>query len=388
MDDQAADGTLRVLDREGRRSVCGVADRARVADLAAALGVERRLVEDQLGRGAGLGAQLDLGTASSSWYSWRPHDGYDLARPSSCRSRGTSVSPARARMPSYSGGRLGLAGELRLATAARAVALIGEGDLEAGSVDRHAVFGGQLDRQVDGEAERVVEPEGHLASEHRCIGGQRLGASARRFARHPSAGCSASSSWMCPHRASGRTALLAPMTVADLVGALAEVGYTSPMVSMTTAGSSARNGSRPSQQAAVPDRATHDAPQDIAATLVGRQHAVGDEEGDGTRVVGDDLVAEALGLERLRVVAQELRIRVDRREEVRVVVGGDALDHRRQALQAQARVDAREGQRHAPLRPLVELHEDQVPELQPAWALLANGRARNADPRRDCAPRS
>ena len=46
-----------------------VAELAAVADLAAALGVERRPVEDDLGLGAGLGAQLDLGRASSSSYS-------------------------------------------------------------------------------------------------------------------------------------------------------------------------------------------------------------------------------------------------------------------------------------------------------------------------------
>ena len=54
------------------------------------------------------------------------------------------------------------------------------------------------------------------------------------------------------------------------------------------------------------DRAPHDLAQDVAAALVRREHAVGDEERHGPRVVGDDLVAEALALERVRVVAEQL----------------------------------------------------------------------------------
>ncbi len=38
----------------------------------------------------------------------------------------------------------------------------------------------------------------------------------------------------------------------------------------------------------VAHRAPHDLPQDVAAPLVARQHAVGDEERHGAQVVGDD----------------------------------------------------------------------------------------------------
>ena len=59
---------------------------------------------------------------------------------------------------------------------------------------------------------------------------------------------------------------------------------------------------------------------------------------DRPRVVGDDLVAEALGLERVRVVAEQLaHPGVDRREEVRVVVGRDLLEDAGEALEAHAR---------------------------------------------------
>ena len=59
MDDQPADRPLRVL--HGEQDVAArVTDDAAVADLAAAFGVERRHVQDQLRVGGSLDAQLDL----------------------------------------------------------------------------------------------------------------------------------------------------------------------------------------------------------------------------------------------------------------------------------------------------------------------------------------
>ena len=55
-----------------------------------------------------------------------------------------------------------------------------------------------------------------------------------------------------------------------------------------------------SEKATVAHRAPHDAAQHVAAPLVARQDAVGDEERDRPGVVRDDLVAEALGLEDAR----------------------------------------------------------------------------------------
>ena len=83
--------------------------------------------------------------------------------------------------------------------------------------------------------------------------------------------------------------------------------------------------------------ATQDAAQDIAPPLVARKDVVSDEERDGPRVIGDDLVAEALLLEVVRVVAQQLaHPGVDRREQVRVVVGRDLLEDAREPLEAHA----------------------------------------------------
>ena len=69
----------------------------------------------------------------------------------------------------------------------------------------------------------------------------------------------------------------------------------------------------PAEQPAVADRPPEDAAQDVAPPLVAGKDVVGDEERDGARVVGDDLVAEALLLERVRVVPEQLaHPRVDR----------------------------------------------------------------------------
>ncbi len=54
-------------------------------------------------------------------------------------------------------------------------ALLLEGDLESRPVDPHPVLAGELDRQVDGEAVGVVEPERHVTRQHRGIVGQAVG---------------------------------------------------------------------------------------------------------------------------------------------------------------------------------------------------------------------
>ncbi len=89
-------------------------------------------------------------------------------------------------------------------------------------------------------------------------------------------------------------------------------------------------------------------------------------------MIGDDLVAEALGLECVRVVAEDLaHPLVDRGEEIGVVVRGHLLDDARDALEAQAGVDAgRRQRRERSIRVELELHEDQVPDLEPARARL------------------
>ena len=55
------------------------------------------------------------------------------------------------------------------------------------------------------------------------------------------------------------------------------------------------------QHVGVAHRAAHDPAQHVAAALVGRHHAVGDQEGRGAQVVGDDLVRGRAPRRRARV---------------------------------------------------------------------------------------
>ncbi len=129
---------------------------------------------------------------------------------------------------------------------------------------------------------------------------------------------------------------------------------------------------RDPEQPAVAHRAPNDAAQHVAGTLVRRGHALGQQEGHGARVIGDHLVAEALALDGLGVVTDELRQALDdRHEQIGPVVRVDALDCGRQALEPGAGVNAleREG-REGPVRRPIELHEDEVADLQPARAVL------------------
>ena len=124
--------------------------------------------------------------------------------------------------------------------------------------------------------------------------------------------------------------------------------------------------------------AAHDPPQNVAAPLVGRQHAVGDEEGAGAQVVGDDPVGHRMLAVR-RLTGGLGRGLDDRAQQVGVVVVVLALQHRGDALQPHASVDRRARQ-VAPrlLVDLLELHEHQIPDLDEAVAVLVRAARRSA----------
>ncbi len=128
----------------------------------------------------------------------------------------------------------------------------------------------------------------------------------------------------------------------------------------------------PAEEPAMADGAPDDPAQDVATALVRGQDAVGDQERRRAAVIGDDLIAEPLDLEGVGIVAQELaHPGMDRDEQVGVVVRGDLLERRWRCAPAHARVDAglRE-RRERPVRVELELHEDEVPDLEPARAVL------------------
>ena len=124
--------------------------------------------------------------------------------------------------------------------------------------------------------------------------------------------------------------------------------------------------------------AADDAAQYIAAAFVGRHHAVGNQEGAGADVVGNDFQARFVHAERRAGFAGNGFEQV--LEQVDFVVAVNMLHHGRHALQAHAGIDGRLGQRvHVALLVAVELHEHAVPNFNPAVAVFF-GAAGNAAP--------
>ncbi|MNM47424.1 hypothetical protein D3C81_583900 [compost metagenome] len=122
------------------------------------------------------------------------------------------------------------------------------------------------------------------------------------------------------------------------------------------------------QLVAMTASAANDAAQHVAATFIGRQHAVGDQEAARTNVVSDHLqrclrvVAATDGLGRS---AQQILEQVD------LVVRVHVLHDRTDALQAHAGVHRRCRQRvQYAVSGAVELHEDVVPDLDVTVAVF------------------
>ncbi len=119
--------------------------------------------------------------------------------------------------------------------------------------------------------------------------------------------------------------------------------------------------------------AAHDPAQNVAAPFVGRQYAVGDQEARRAQVIGDDAMRERASPSRLDACRVD-GSRNQRLEQIGVVVVVHALQHGGDALQAHAGVDRGLGQLDAlAARQLLELHEDEVPDLDEAVAVRVNG---------------
>ena len=126
---------------------------------------------------------------------------------------------------------------------------------------------------------------------------------------------------------------------------------------------------------AVTDGAANDPAQHIATPVVGGQHAVDNEERAGADVIGDH-AQRARGQHR---GARQLARRADQvPEQIDVVVGMHPLHDRSDALEPHAGVDRGLRQAcHLAVGAALELHEDQVPDLDVAIAFLI-GRAGRA----------
>ena len=131
------------------------------------------------------------------------------------------------------------------------------------------------------------------------------------------------------------------------------------------------------EQLPVPHRATHNSPQHIAAALVRRQHAIGNQKRRCSQMVGDH--AQRCLLRTLRIGTGKFGdLPNERDEQVDVIVVVLTLQHGGNALQPHAGVDRWLGQRRAlSRRALVELHENEIPNLDETVAIFI-GRARRA----------
>ena len=134
------------------------------------------------------------------------------------------------------------------------------------------------------------------------------------------------------------------------------------------------------EHAAVADGAAQDAAQHVAAALVRRQDAVHDHDGHGARVISDDLQRDVRLLVLAVLDARDLgRVLDDRVEQIRLEVRLLVLHDGREALEAAARIDVLMGEILVGAVFLaVVLREDEVPDLEVAVAVAADSAGRRA----------
>ncbi len=346
MDVDARDRLLAVADLDHGTGVD--ADPAGVADLAAALGVERGAVQDDLdlvalGGGRGGGAvdedaddrRLALGVAVA--------DELGLADLVGDRPVGAGA---------------GVAGLLGLGVGLGALPLLLHQAPEAVLVHGKALLGGHLQGEVDREAPGVVEQERLVAGEDRATGGlgvadggvEDVGAGLQRLEEGVLL---------------GEGDLLDALAVGDQLRVLLahhrDHGV-DEVVHDRTGGA---------QQPHVADGAAHDAAQDVTAALVAGGDAVADEHHRRTHVVGDHAQGD------VRVVGVAVGhagqlggLLDDGHGGVDLVHVLHALQNHGEPLKSEAGVDVLARQLSEDLEVVLAdalaalvLHEDEVPDL-------------------------
>ena len=117
-------------------------------------------------------------------------------------------------------------------------------------------------------------------------------------------------------------------------------------------------------------RAAHDPAQHVAAALVGWQHAVGHQEGRTAQMVGNHPVADLVAP--IRILPGGFRAGDDQRpKRIGIIIVMFALEDGGEALQPEPGVNRGSRQRDAGAgRPLLVLHEHQVPNLYESIAIL------------------
>ena len=333
----------------GQRNALG-GKLAGVALLATHLGVERSTVEHDLNVLAG-GSGLD-GLAAAN-------DGDNLGALDHIVAIAVEL------------GRGNLIGKLdpHIVEAAPGIALgVGAGTglliLHAGgkAVHVNVVTGsaGNLDGQIDGETEGVVQLKGNIARKDSALGKR-----CQSLVQVNAA--------VVERR--GETLLLGGDDALDERDVLEQLGIGLAHLSVDLVDELGQEGALDAQQATVEHGAAEQAAQDVLATLITGQDAVGDHKVDGTGVVGDD----AQGAAGAGVIVGDIGLTADLLaklnevlHQIAVVVGGLVLHDGGHALQAHARIEVAVRQlRHGAVLLAVVLGEHEVPELKEAVAVAA-----------------
>jgi hypothetical protein len=252
----------------------------------------------------------------------------------------------------------------RLALVLGLLALGRERDFETGNVDSVAPFAGHQLGEIDRKAEGIVEAERVFAGDRAADSRAALCAGDRRElveARHAAVDRRQKALFFGTRR------------VEDVL--LADVQFRKHVPHLLDDLFDDEHERRfaPSEQPGMAHRAAENTPQDIAAAVIAWEDSVRQQKGNRAGVVRDDAKARRSFL-LINVLDPDdpLDRRDVRREEVGVIVVRDSLQHGRDALEARARVDAWLWKRqHLAVCLPVELHEDEIPDLEEAAGLGA-----------------
>ncbi|MHC2377648.1 hypothetical protein ACVIHA_002023 [Bradyrhizobium liaoningense] len=351
MDEEIAELLLRVGDAELDAAL--TREHAGVPDLAAGLRIERRLVEHDRARLAGLEAGDFVAVLDQRGY--HAFGALGLV----AQEFGRTQLLAQ-REPDCLGSRLARA----LPGLARRHLLALHRIRERRLVDADAARLQRVLRQVEREAVGVVEREGDVAVEHIAL------LQARALLVEDG---------KAPRQRLAEAGLFQPQRFLDQLFRAHQLGIGLAHLADQRPDQPVHQRLLGAKQLRMAHGAAHDPAQHVAAALVRRQHAVGDEEGRGAQMVGDD-AERGHGL-LARPGAERGRRRIDQvLEQVGLEHALDALEDAGHPLQAHAGVDRGTRQRLALLlRHLLELHEHEIPEFEEAVAVLL-GRARRPAP--------
>ena len=309
------------------------ADRAGVTDLPAALRIEGSAVEEDLDDAVVVGGQH------------REHAALRLTL-------GVAGEVGLTELLEQVSVRLGVCVlGTRLPGVLAATTLLGHRRIEARGVDVDAALPGDLLRELEREAERVVQAERDVATQDLRLAQLRdLLVEDREAVAHGLA----------------EVLLLAHHDARDEVTVALELGIGVDHHADRLIDHRRHHELLAAEQERVAHRAADDPPEHVAAVFVRRKDAVVHEDHARPSVLRHDPEAHVAVLGGADARAGgPLRLVDERHHDVGLPDRVDALQHDEVALEASAGVDARLGQRdHLAARELVVLHEHEVPDLR------------------------